>query len=159
MVGTLIGPLARGATWLFGNVRSSYSIPSPNDEKASVGLVTLGSTAQINPVITDGRLHITIDVEITAVVVETALFVTRAVERSLPTFERLFEEAIGQEIKNTIDKLRHELGADIFGVADKIYRKSPQTWKAIEPVWDEVYASSDVTVNVEVMLVGEGFAR
>lgn len=159
MVGTLLGDEARGAAWAFGHSRGLYSTPHPLRENWTVGMEVLTSRTKTTPTFVDGRLSISFDIDVRATLKETGPLSSDRTGADTYRFEDAFETAIANDIKKTMAKLQSELGADIFGIADMIYRKSPTTWEQIEPLWNEIYADADVHANAKVTLISGGLLR
>lgn len=159
MVGTLTGSEARGATWIFGKSRASYTIPNSDRPDQAVGMITLASNSKIRPTVTDEGLRIAIDIEVLGEILETGNSSPGSAQRQAPEIERAFEEVIKTEVELAMRKLQDDLGADIYGVADIIYQSTPRTWKAIEPVWEELYRAAELEVTVKVRTVNSGLAK
>lgn len=65
--------------------------------------------------------------------------------------ERLLSRVVEETIRATVDKVQHELRADVFGFADAVRRKYPREWESrLKTRWDELFP----TVRVEYDILG-----
>ncbi len=70
--------------------------------------------------------------------------------------EKAAEEKVKKEMKDTIEYIQKEYGADVFFFSSAMERYAPDTWDNVKDNWDEVFRDVKIDVDVEVEIVHRG---
>lgn len=145
---------SRGLQWVKGKVK--YSALDVEFDGVLAEIIIMSSKGKITPVIKDDG-SVMIKLEITGEGFMSSQ--TGTVNMSEPGNAKLLiketERTIMQEVENTIIRAQ-ELGTDIFGFGESVYRKYPREWKSLEPQWDEIFKNIRVEIDVTAKVKGSG---
>lgn len=148
MVGWLTGSQARGCNWLHSHVnRATLLVPFPAEEIAFT-VEVFSARGRVEPVITDGQIRMKARVDLDARLQDQ---IFQAVYEEETEFTRRLSSEVAQVVRDDIEAAlfrAQELGADVFGFGNTIYRKHPQLWAEIEDDWREIF--SQLTLELEV---------
>lgn len=159
LAGVLSGVEMRGAAWIQGASTVSLTVPHPSlpNRQISVGLVNTRSA--IKPTWTDGSLRIRIEIRGIGDILETGTLRPFDAGRQIEEIKAAVERRIERDIESAMARLQREFQADIFGVAELLYRKEPAVWKRLSPEWRKVYAAAALEVDVSIKMGRTGLAR
>ncbi|MCC5910306.1 MAG: hypothetical protein JJT76_07710, partial [Clostridiaceae bacterium] len=70
--------------------------------------------------------------------------------------ERKVKEKLEREIKDTVEYVQEEYGADIFHFNLAMMRYEPKVWEEIEEEWHDIFPTVNVDINadIDIRLVG-----
>lgn len=159
MVGWFDAAESLGVNWVLGHVsRAVLTVESPQGGLVSLELKQGG--CGIRYTVSGNSITMTATIEVLARVQDV-------VKESVPGGHPAFDpedtaviqsiadraaEAIRNDIEHAIAKAK-QLGVDVFGFGNTIYRKEPQVWNEIvKGRWDEFFKALDVNIEVEVNL-------
>ncbi|MCM3786293.1 Ger(x)C family spore germination protein [Neobacillus mesonae] len=77
-------------------------------------------------------------------------------EEYIEEIEKLFNEAVKNEIKQLLNKLQNTYHVDAVGFGDQVRIKYPKYWNKIEGRWDEVFSEVEITYDVNLEVVDYG---
>ena len=152
MVGWLDDHESRGANWVLGTIsRATYVVAAPQHD-CLVTIELLQRSREVKPLISGDEIGV--NVKIGAVARVQDITGRIPVDRDdRETVEWLTQEVVGHienDVQLALSKAR-ELGADVFGFGNLIYRKEPRVWEQIgEDRWHELFQTLKVNVDVEV---------
>lgn len=158
MVGILEGPAARGAVWVQGSSLNSMNVPHPTEEDRYVAVSFVKSRTTVDVSMKDDQLIIQVRVRAIGNVFESVSAQMQPVGPVVEAVEKSVEYFIKEEIEAAFAEVQL-LGADIFGIAEVLYRSSPDDWRRVAPYWDDVYREAKVEIEVDATLTRTGLAR
>ncbi len=156
MVGWLEDREVCGTNWLLGNVSRSQAVVELPQGKGLVSLELKQSGCQLKPLVSDGQVGIFAKIGLLARIQDVTNTSSEGarldpedpeVVRSLA---RQTAQHVREDIEQAISKAR-ELGADVFGFGNLIYRREPKMWdEIVKGQWDEFFKTINVTLDIEV---------
>lgn len=162
MVGWLDTHETRGWNWMLGKgERGPILLQAPGGE----GLVTidlLGSKSMIEPVVDGTKIRMRVKVKVYGRIEDLTESKANARRPDLrdPEVIRALRRRLSQVIRNDIEisiSKAQELGADIFGFGNTVYRKHPKVWKEFAAErWDELFKTLPVDISVEAIISRPG---
>lgn len=76
---------------------------------------------------------------------------------------RKVQKAVSQKLVSecsaVMDKMQHQFGVDVWGIADNIRKFHPDLWEKIKGKWDEVFPEIKVTFSTEIYIRRIGVVR
>ncbi|NMB44811.1 MAG: Ger(x)C family spore germination protein [Firmicutes bacterium] len=151
LVGWLDKPEARGYNWVLGKAKSSLIIiERPEDETKYVGIELMRAGSKIKPEIVDGRPRMTVKIQAEGAIgdIEDMFMITDSLG-AVASMERRMATVIANDVNAALQKAR-ELGSDIFGFGQAIYRRYPKEWSSWKDNWnDQGFQELEVKVEVE----------
>lgn len=158
MVGILEGAAARGAVWVKGSSLNAINVPHPTEEDHYVAITFVKARSDIRVAMDGDQLTIQVRVHAVGNLFESVSSLALPVTDSIEEIERNVALFIKEEIETAFAEVQL-LGADIFGIAEMLYRRSPDEWRRVADQWDEVYRQARVDVQVDASITRTGFAR
>ncbi|MFZ5631566.1 MAG: Ger(x)C family spore germination protein [Bacillota bacterium] len=153
LAGWLNSKESRGLLWVRGKVTGGViDIPDPDRAGRRISLEILHSKAKLQPVVSDGRIYMTVDVSAESNLGETTgpLDLTRP--EKIKKLEALQAAAIRDEIESALTKAQQEYGVDVFGFGEAVHRRYPRQWKEIKEDWPELFPGVPVNIHVETKI-------
>lgn len=150
MVGVLNDQEMNGLELIEGE-HTTKIIEFPFKEKTfAFKVIRLKSKVKVNPKNID-KIKVTIDIELEGIIKESF----KQEDFNDPKVIKAVQKAISKEAKSSIEKTikkgQEELGADIFGVWQKLESKHYDIWKKVKDDWEEgKYYFKDVVFEVNV---------
>lgn len=143
----------RGMLWVKGEVQSGIIVvPSPKDGDKPIALEIIWAGSEIEPVISDGRVTVTVKVKEESNIGEVSPDrVVISKPGVIETIEAGQRAAIEREVLAAVAKAQ-ELNADVFGFGEAVHRKYPREWQQLEKMWDELFPVLDVRVEVDAKI-------
>ena len=162
MVGWLDIREARGWNWITGRgQRGPILVKTPGVE----GLVTidlLGAKSTVEPVVEGDRIRMRVKVKAWGRVQDqtTPEGDGRTLDlrdpEAIRSLRRRFSAVLRNDMEMAIARAQ-ELGSDIFGFGNAVYRKHPRVWKEFAAErWDEIFKTIPVDITVETVVVRPG---
>lgn len=74
-------------------------------------------------------------------------------------FEKAAEEKVAKGMKNTIELMQKEYGADVFFFYKALERYAPDTWDKVKDNWDEVFRNVKIDIDVDVKMIQRGLIK
>lgn len=79
--------------------------------------------------------------------------------RSLTLAEKQIADELTNELNRLAERSRVELGASVLGLQDVIRQKMPDWYETHNDRWEELYAGSNIKIQVECTVNGGGMTR
>ncbi len=154
LAGWLTKTESRGLLWVRDEVKGSVVVvPCPGREAGSSGSITLNiirSDTKIEPEIgADGSIRMLVKVKVQSNIDEVGCAIEINKPETLLAIEKAQNMAVAGEIRAALNKAQNEIGADVFGFGNAIFRSDPSFWRQVAPNWDEIFAGLEVDIKVE----------
>ncbi|MEN1966775.1 Ger(x)C family spore germination protein [Lentibacillus sp. N15] len=137
------------------NEAKGGSITIPLKDGKVIAIEVTDSETTITPKLDGEQLDVTIDIDIEGTLAENSI----KNEISEQSFKKA-EETVSKEVKNrlrqTLEKLQHELKTDITGIGLKTYQAYPKQWKNIQSDWDDIFANANISCHVQTDITHPG---
>jgi len=154
MVGELNADETRGLMWAKGKIQSGV-IPI-DVTGGSVELEIMTSATKTDVELKDGTVYYHINIEGGYVVASCDGDLNLIDQEFIKEAESNITSYVKKEIEGTYQKAL-SLGADIFGIGDRIYKKYPSEWKnGIKQNWAQVLQNVVLQVEVQSTIKGTG---
>ena len=156
MIGTLTEAETRGVLWLRDEIKGYTVSVEIEDEEGLVSINSVSTHVRLTPQIIDGKWRMGVDVVTEGDIVSNETHVDFENPKLLKKVESAYQESIENRIRETLQKLQHEMHTDIVGFSKEFHWKYPKEWKGVENHWDELFSEVDVTINVDAQIRREG---
>jgi spore germination protein KC len=164
MVGWLDNREMKGWNWIRGTVlRGPIMVSSPTGD-GFVNIDVLKATSVIEPVIEGVNIKIRVTVNSLGAIGNLTnskggfLALDMHDPRVILSLRRRYSEVIRNDIEMAIKRAK-ELGTDIFGFGNLVYRKRPDIWKKFaKDRWEETFKTLPVEVIVKTEVRRPGLA-
>ncbi|KJS12489.1 MAG: hypothetical protein JL56_12935 [Desulfotomaculum sp. BICA1-6] len=144
---------SRGLLWVRGKVNGGViEVPTPDESGKLVSLEILRSKTKLQPEIRDGRILMTVDVEVESNLGETTGPVDLTKPEVINKLEALQADAVRDEIESALAKAQQEYGVDVFGFGETVHRKYPREWKEMKKKWPELFSGVQVEMMVDTKI-------
>lgn len=144
MIGQLNARESSGLLWGINKVDKGYVvIPEASFE-------IIHAKSKIVAELKDNKIKITIEIDERSNLTEY-----KGSEDLTPEILKKLEKNQAKEIKSQVMAAVEKslsLNADIMGFGDSVHRKYKNEWKALEPIWDEIYPDIEVVVKVSIKI-------
>ncbi len=137
----------RGVNWINHNVKSGIIVVK-DKTGGDVSLEIINASRKIKPVLKNGVLNITVEIEETSNLDEQYADKDLFVQDTLKYLEERQNEAILQEAQSAI-YLAQQYGLDPFGISNAVYHKYPIEWEKMKDNWEEIYKGTEIVVKVK----------
>lgn len=153
LAGWLTGTESRGLLWLRNEVRGGVVVvPCPGRKKGngSITLNIIRADTRVEPEISaDGSIRMLVRVKVQSNIEEVGCAIEINKPETLLAIEKAQNMAVAGEIRAALDKAQNEIGADVFGFGNAIFRSDPSFWRQVAPNWEEIFAGVEVDIKVE----------
>ena len=137
----------RGVNWIINNVKSGIIVVK-DKTGGDVSLEIINSSRKIKPVLKNGVLNITVEIEETSNLDEQNSGEELFVQDTLKYLEERQNEAILKEAQSAI-YLAQQYGLDPFGISNAVYHKYPIEWGKMKNNWEDIYKGTEIVVKVK----------
>jgi len=144
MIGKLNEQESSGLLWVINQIEKGFVIIP------EASLEIIGSKTKIILELTGGKIKITVEIE-----EEANLIQYNNARNITPDLIHQLEKAQAREIESQVKaviKKSMALNADIFDFGGAVHRKYKKEWKKMEPRWDDIYPTIEVSVKVKTRL-------
>ena len=150
MIGTIDGNDSQLLNFALNEVTGGSEIVVDQTNKPIVDLEIFKNTTDTVPDYSGNKIKLTINNIVSVAIDETKVKTDFFSQEGTKKLESMAEEQLDNEISNFIKKIQEEYGVDIFGFGDLIHQTNPKLWKQIEPKWDQIFKTLDVTVKTKI---------
>ncbi len=104
----------------------------------------------------DGKLHLTIDVNVEGIITEDTKGLNISNIKILEAVKLACSEQVKEYITMTMDKAQKEFQLDTFSIGNLVHIRYPDLWREISDKWQSVFSDLEYEVNVTTDLVRSG---
>ncbi|GMK38796.1 germination protein GerKC [Paenibacillus sp. CCS19] len=122
------------------------------DDGHKVALEVQESSSKLRSKLRGDELNLAIDLTIEANIEEVACSMPMTKEETIRELEKRAEARLRTIIGKTLNRVQHDMKADIFGFGDQVHRQYPSYWKKVSNDWDSHFAELPVTLNIDVKI-------
>lgn len=151
LIGWLNEKESKGYSYITDNVKNTVGpIACPNGGKFVVEVIK--SKTKLKGKINNGNPQIEISIKMEENIGEVDCQIDLTKRDTISELEKLAEQRVAAIVMKTVNKVKKDYKADIFGFGDAIHRADPAAWKLLKNDWDEQFAKVDVSVNVDTKI-------
>jgi spore germination protein KC len=150
------GRAARGTVWILDKIKGTNIDIDWKEKKDAIAYQTIRQKTDVSAHVKNGRPSISIHSRVEGSIGEMNVPVDITDVKVISKIEKELEKEIKKEIKKAIE-LGQTNKADVFGFGEVIRRSSPNDWKKLKPMWNDVYFPElkvDVTVEAYIRRAG-----
>jgi spore germination protein KC len=162
LVGWMDDVETRGILWLRNEMKQGVITVNIDEERGGGKISTniIRTESDIVPDLKDGKITITIKTRAEMNVLENASEVNLGDPENIDKLEKEIEKEIKDRMRMTLDKAQGELGSDIFGFGEALYKKYPKEWNnTYKEKWDDEFPELEVIVKPKVFVRRVGLIR
>lgn len=143
---------AIGMAWLTDHVQNAViTFACSGKEEAgkmSTFLVERSST-NLTPVITNGRITMTAEIESEGILNETSCSLDLSKPENIKKVEKQLEKKVREDILRTWAQAK-KMEADILGFGEEIHKEYPKQWKKLQQEWGKQLTDVELRLKIEV---------
>jgi spore germination protein KC len=126
-------------------------------EHNNVSLEVLGTSSEIRPVLENGNLSFTLDVNVKANIGDTGSQHNIIGVEGREAFIKNAEIMLNEHVDALIEKMQRSYGTDIFGFGKILSQQEPELWEKLKGHWGSVFQTLEVKVQCKLWLRRSGF--
>lgn len=136
-------------------------VPMPDHPGDLITLEISSADTNIRPEVSDGDITLHIKSKAKVYIGEQFRdeFYNTFFVQFTKEFEKSAEEKVAKGMKDTIEYVQNEYGADIFFFYKAIERYAPDTWDRVKDNWDEVFRDVKLDIDVDVKMIQRGLIK
>lgn len=150
------------AKWIRDLVKGGVVVvESPNEKGKLVTVEIVNVSSKVRPHIQNDEIFMNIDIKGQFNLVEEMRYGKEDVFEVdfIRSVEKLIEEKIATEIKDTVAYVQEEFEADIFRFDVAMMRYAPREWEMYEQHWADIFPLVKLNVNVDATIRLVGLTR
>jgi spore germination protein KC len=162
LVGWMNDSETRGILWLRNEMDLGVITVKVPEEKGGGNISSniIRTETKIVPEIKDGRIKINVNTTSEMNVMENASELNLDESKNIEKLQAEIEKDIRTRIQEVLDKAKNELGSDIFGFGEAVYKKYPKEWnEKYKKEWDEDFSEIEVSINPTVFVRRIGLTK
>lgn len=150
----------RGLNWVTGEIKNGMiQVPSPKEPGKLITINIKGATSHIKPELKDGNYSFTIKITEEGDIAEQQSLDDISKLPVLAEINQAQQQAIEAEVRDTINKVQKEYGADIFGFGKVLYDNCPDEWQKIKADWPDIFPQVEYTLKVTTKIRRTGLLQ
>ncbi|NSL53075.1 Ger(x)C family spore germination protein [Calidifontibacillus erzurumensis] len=158
LVGELNSIETRGMLRVLGEVKSGIQVvqlATTNEKPVNISIEIKGSKSSLKTYMKNGKPTMQINIQESGFIGDMSQKIVLN-EKTIKEINKLYEEAIEKEVKQSVSKIQKEFNANIFDFAGTIRRSENKYWKEHKDQWEEIYPTLTVKVNVKTEIKATG---
>ncbi|MCJ8008407.1 Ger(x)C family spore germination protein [Lederbergia wuyishanensis] len=155
MLGYLNNEENRDLLWIMGILKKRTITISEKKGNASINLTKIKCNIKPNYSKVN-QIRFIVNLEGEGQVLESNYAYNLKEKKYNRLLEKKFEKEIQDQVEQTIKKVQREYGMDIFGFGEVIHRKDPIKWKSLKNKWDQIFPTTNISVeaNIKIKRIG-----
>ncbi|MCA0758488.1 Ger(x)C family spore germination protein [Paenibacillus sp. N4] len=147
----LDGKAARGAVWAMNKMKSTTVNLDCGNEKQAIAIEVIRSSTRTRVHMRNGKPVLTMHIKEEGNLTETNCPLDPSNRELIVKLQNQLAEATKKEVETAI-KAAQSKKSDIFGFSTEMERTQPKAWKQLEKSWPDVFAETEVEINVEAYI-------
>lgn len=156
LIGWLDSSDGKGFSYITNQIKNTVEhLNCAPNEKMSIEIKD--AKTKLNASINENKQpKITIKLNVNGVIGESNCSLNLSEPKSIKNIEKLLEEEITKDIKQTIEKVQKEYAVDVFGFGQAIRSSYPNVWHKLKDDWQTHFSTldNDIQVNANINKVG-----
>jgi len=154
LVGFLDGIETRALNFVTGKIKSGIIIVPCAEKLNSIEIIKAKS--KLDVIFQENRSDLKVSITVDGMLGEDQSDIDLKDPQIMKRIETACAEVITQQVTQTIQRVQKDYHLDPFGFGLVVHRKYPEKWKEIKCNWDDVFAQSELEVDVKVNLSKSG---
>ncbi|MDF2673562.1 MAG: hypothetical protein K0R09_1827 [Clostridiales bacterium] len=162
MVGWIGGLDVNYVNWAADSVKGgTIVVPMPDHPGDLLTFEISKADTKVRPEVSDGNitLHIKSNVKVNIAEQLRDDFYNTFYEEFVNKSQKAAEEKVAKGMKDTIEYVQREYGADVFFFYNAMERYAPDTWDSVKDNWDEVFKEVKLNIDVDVKITQRGLIK
>ncbi len=161
LVGTLTPKETRGLMRVLGELRGGLQVlklpPAEGKKPNYISIEIKKSKSSIKAMVND-KPKIIINIEETGFIggINQPFVLT---QQKIKEIEKRYANAIKLEVTHTVDKIQKQYKSHVFGFAGAINRENKTYWHSHQDMWEDLYPTIEIVVNVKTHIPENGLIR
>ena len=154
--GWLDGEESEAYNYITGSIRSTVEpVACPAGDKLTVEVSRAGSDVRAK--MSGGLPHIDVRISVKGSIGSVSCDIDLTRRETIRELEHILGQELKSSAEKTIQTLKDDYSADIFGFGEAIRRSYPEEWKNLKEDWaDTGFSELPVTVKVDVKILDAG---
>jgi spore germination protein KC len=162
LVGWMNDSQTRGILWLRDEMELGVITVKVPEEKGGGYISTniIRTETEIVPTIKNGEIKIAVNTTSEMNVMENASELNLDDSKNIDKLQVELEQDVKGRIQQVLDKAKDELGSDIFGFGEAVYKKYPKQWNdKYKKDWNERFTELEVSIHPTVYVRRIGLTK
>jgi spore germination protein KC len=162
LVGWMDDSETRGILWLRNEMDMGVITVKVPEEKGggNISANIIRTETDIVPEIKDGKVKMSVNTKTEMNVMENASELNLDDSKNIDKLQTEIEKEIKDRIQVVITKAKEDLGTDIFGFGESLYKKYPKEWnEKYKKNWNEEFAEVEVSIYPKVYVRRTGLTK
>lgn len=136
-------------------------VPMPGHPEDLITLEVAKADTTVKPEVSDENITLHIKTKARVYISEEFRneFYDTFNEKFTKELEKAAEAKVGNGMRNTIEYVRNEYGAEVFFFDSAMERYAPDTWDRVKDNWDEVFKDVKLDIEVDIKMVQRGLIK
>lgn len=153
MVDKLDLQLTDGLLWLINKIElGTLTIQPIEAENEYISTLLIGGSTRLIPSIENGRWRITVKVISEHDVIQNTSNLDLTRLENLHSIEDQLQEELIRQMKETLQKVQHELKSDVIGFSNIFHKRYPKEWREKHEQWETFFPEIEVEYDVKVYI-------
>jgi spore germination protein KC len=150
LAGTFNQSETRGLLWVIGKVkRGVITAKSPQGGVTNFDITR--ATSKVTPEVDGKQIKFKIKIIVESDLGSEDHSLDFSKPQELQALQKLETQAIGQEVQVALEKAK-KLKVDVFGFGEMLHRKCAKKWKHLEPEWDVLFPTVQVSLAIRAKI-------
>jgi spore germination protein KC len=162
LVGWMNDSQTRGILWLRDEMELGVITVNVPEEKGGGHISTniIRTETEIVPKIKNGEISIAVNTTSEMNVMENASELNLDDSKNIDKLQSEIEKEVKDRIQSVLDKAKDDLGTDIFGFGEAVYKKYPKQWNdKYKKDWNERFTELEVSIHPTVYVRRIGLTK
>lgn len=109
--------------------------------------------------IQNGSPQFTINLDLRCIAADVGDIYGGESKKSIQLAEQSIRQSLTAQLEQLAEKSRRSLGSSVLGLQDTLRQNMPDWYEQSADRWEEIYANSDITINVKCTVTGGGITK
>ncbi|MZQ81462.1 Ger(x)C family spore germination protein [Paenibacillus sp. 5J-6] len=147
-----------GFLWATDRMQYGSLNASLPDNGGMVGFILAKTDRIVTPQISGDKIKFRIVIYAEGNIWENNTNLDIRIPENLKLVQTALEKSVEEQVKDTISKIQKQYKVDSVGFGREIYRDKPKQWKMLKEQWDSKFQDIDVSIKVNINILGSGMA-
>lgn len=153
LIGWLDADSAKNYALVRGKIKGGLLLTGTTPKSSQFCLEILESKTKVKPVVSGQTVTVNISIGMKTALAEQNSEKDLLSQMGISKVEQDADRTLQYKIEGVVKSVQQNLGVDIFGFGNSIYRNQPDEWEKIGPRWDTVFKTLKTNVTADVQIV------
>lgn len=140
-------------------LNTAYSVPMEGETNKKISMEIRDNKSKTKVSFEDGQVKVKVAIKSQMNVIELNGYANLSLPKERDRLEDKVETYLEDSLKKVFQKVQKEIGFDIFGLGNLLYKKDPKTWDKIDQDWDTLFQNAVLDVEAEVIISNTGVLK